>query len=120
MNIFEIFVTPRCIKDISTETHERNKRPNTEQDFNTVGYKMIGLMIYYEEEFAGGIDNKLFDSITTRKNNYQTLISNYIPAPKQENDCSSEKLQVVHDKDIVLKRQINIITQSLGGHLLFI
>jgi hypothetical protein len=75
----------------------------------------------YEERFAVSIDNKLFDSINhhEKKNNYQTLISNYIPAPKQENDCSIEKLQVVHDKYIVLKRQINdpISGRTLAFHL---
>jgi hypothetical protein len=74
----------------------------------------------YEEEFAGSIDNKLFDSINHHeKYNYPTQICNYIPAPKQENDCSSEELQVVPDKDIVLKRQINnqISGRTLAFHL---
>lgn len=73
----------------------------------------------YDEEFAGSIDKKLFVSDTTRNINYQTLISKYLPAPKQKNDCSSEKLQVVHDKDIVLKRQINnpISRRTLAFHL---
>jgi len=57
------FVNPKCINGLSTETHEGNKRPNIERNFNTVGYKMIGLMNCYEEECAGSIDNKLFDTI---------------------------------------------------------
>jgi ribosomal protein S19 len=57
------FVIPRCVEEVSIETHEGNKRLNIEWNFNTVGWKMIGLMNCYEEEFAGSIDNKLFDSI---------------------------------------------------------